>query len=514
MDNRDGLFQPESVNEQIEQLLFSQDPVQQRSIPGARTVAELQDVYRENASILENAWTRIADHTTPQQGTGTPVQITGYQETPRRQKRTHAAGTPLSLPQSRPRHRRRVLELSLVAAVILTTIIGWGFFLQSFYRTPYEGRPLASTPLLTPISTPDPHRGRPSCSVHLPTLLITNIDWSTPGKIAAGSWQPNVTIFDGATCQHVVTYPLFASGMVQASVAWSPDGQFLAASRSEVEILDGSTGKLLTTYHPWLSTATQAANSLATPLTTVGNTISAPLAGESGPGPGSTLTVISSSWSPDGKYIASAVLDPDMTFSVQIWDTSTGQHLRTISPSHYTGNVNLPVTWSPDGRYLAIAGTDSATLSIWNTSTWQIVSAFPYHARLGWIAWSPDSQAVAVSSYANSNGRAGVRIWSRVTNRVTLAFLLQQQSSGIITWSPDGRYITTEDKDIHLWDARTGHLVFIYQYNAPADSAVDTIRWLAWSPTRTMFAGLVLERKKNSTDENQDQSVISIWNVN
>lgn len=119
-----------------------------------------------------------------------------------------------------------------------------------------------------------------------------------------------------------------------------------------------------------------------------------------------------------------------------------------------------------------------------------------------------------MSLYANNRE---VRVWNRLTNQVTLTFLLQQQSSGTITWSPDGRYITTEDKDIRLWDTRTGHLVSIYQYNnAPANYAVDTIRSFAWSPTSTMFAGLVLEKKKGSTDpgDGLDQSVIGIWNVN
>ncbi|HET8843610.1 MAG TPA: PQQ-binding-like beta-propeller repeat protein, partial [Ktedonobacteraceae bacterium] len=59
-DNRNDLFQPENIDEQIEQLTHIQDQQQLNMTPGAPTISELQRIYKENEEILENAWERIA----------------------------------------------------------------------------------------------------------------------------------------------------------------------------------------------------------------------------------------------------------------------------------------------------------------------------------------------------------------------------------------------------------------------------------------------------------------------
>lgn len=60
MDNCDDLFHPESVNEQVEQLLRTQDAQQGDIPPGAATLAALQRIYQEDEALLERAWARIA----------------------------------------------------------------------------------------------------------------------------------------------------------------------------------------------------------------------------------------------------------------------------------------------------------------------------------------------------------------------------------------------------------------------------------------------------------------------
>lgn len=148
MENQEEMFQAAIIDEQIEELLLIQCSSQSAPMPGARIVAELQDIAQENASILENTWMRIANHFAATQNSSKEfVQIAPYQKDISMYKQKLPTERPLpkadtqNVPHPKPSHTsqfrkrlRRVIEMSLIAAVVLMTIFGWGFFSQAFHQ--------------------------------------------------------------------------------------------------------------------------------------------------------------------------------------------------------------------------------------------------------------------------------------------------------------------------------------------------------------------------------------------
>jgi len=198
----------------------------------------------------------------------------------------------------------------------------------------------------------------------------SNIDFSPDGTRLAAAYGLSVRLWDLGNGEEID----YISG-TGGEVAWCPDGPRVAITsngtgpvriwdadaRREVQVLDGAKD----------------------PVTTV-------------------------AWSPDGKRLAAAGVDPN----IRVWDVSTGQELLRL-PGHQ-GRV-MKVAWSPDGKRLGSVGLDG-TIRVWGAApraAW-LPSKAEAHNNLAWfLAADPGrrpydpARAVALATQAVAEGGAG-----------------------------------------------------------------------------------------------------------
>lgn len=218
------------------------------------------------------------------------------------------------------------------------------------------------------------------------------------------------------------SFHFFADDAPVTSVAWSPNGQFLASGggdehEGEVVVRETKT---------WTET-------MRLPHTKI---------------------VWSVGWSPDGRYLAtgSGIQDGE----VVVWDVTAQTPAARLN---HAGPVT-DIAWSPDGKRLATRSGDArrGAVTVWETGDWRELPPPAGAAIATCVAWSPDGRYLVAGDWDERLERGEVLVWEFQKKPTPLRL----DHDGIvrrIVWSPDGKHLAvwggeTDSATATVWEVK------------------------------------------------------------
>lgn len=248
----------------------------------------------------------------------------------------------------------------------------------------------------------------------------------TPPASKTSQSASTLRILDVSTGRQLQALPNAPSGLmgmitanaapIGSTLGFSPDGRIVASAtgiNSPITLRDVSTGQELRSLKSGLSTL-----------------------------------VYSMAWSSDGKRLASAHsgfkqgFNPanngdtfsfdDMTFSIKIWDTQTGQELNALAGHH---NIVHGLAFSRDGRMLASGGFDN-TIKLWDVSSGrELRTLIGHNGSIVALDFSGDGRFVVSGS---DDGSA--RLWNTQTGEPLATLVSLNKGDDWLVVTPDGLF--------------------------------------------------------------------------
>ncbi len=201
-----------------------------------------------------------------------------------------------------------------------------------------------------------------------------------------------------------------------------------------------------------------------------------------------TKTIWAVSWSPNGKYIASASDDG----TSHVWSATTHERLLSyrsqIQPAQ-SDDAAYSIAWTPDSSRFAVGFADGTAQLVDLTSHKQIGffdsgTGGDLHGILYAVSLSPNGRYLALGGFFSDD----IQIFDVVTQSKIRSLTGHTDSIWSLSWSHNGRYIASGSADAtaRVWDWNSGKTLLIF------DKQGDTVRSVSWSPddSRIVSGGL------------------------
>ena len=173
-----------------------------------------------------------------------------------------------------------------------------------------------------------------------------------------------------------------------------------------------------------------------------------------------TGDVYSASFSPDNQTLATGC----WSGAVQLWNWNSGKEAKVIQPaisSSPSATLETFVLFSPDGKLLATSCWQDDTVKLWDTSTGQQIRSIiggktTFMGQLGnaisgvdAVAFSPDNKKIVTAS------TSAMKLWDLSTGQILHTFHGEsgRLSSHDVGFSPDGKLLAAASRGaiVDLW---------------------------------------------------------------
>ncbi|XP_014778753.1 notchless protein homolog 1 [Octopus bimaculoides] len=168
---------------------------------------------------------------------------------------------------------------------------------------------------------------------------------------------------------------------------------------------------------------------------------------------GHAEAVLSVSFSPDGRYLASGSGDT----TVRFWDVNT-------ETPQFVGKVHkhwiLCIAWSPNGQKLA-SGCKKSQVVIWDPATGKQIgrSLLGHKQWITCLAWKPLHLDPESLYLASSSKDSSVRIWNTVLSQCCITLNGHLQCVTCIKWGGENLlFSSSQDRTIKVWNPEDGSL--------------------------------------------------------
>jgi WD40 repeat protein/serine/threonine protein kinase/Leucine-rich repeat (LRR) protein/class 3 adenylate cyclase len=171
---------------------------------------------------------------------------------------------------------------------------------------------------------------------------------------------------------------------------------------------------------------------------------------------GCTDDVFCGVFSPNGHWFAAAGDDR----MVRIWDTESGDYLRTLSGPL---SAVMALRFSRDSKWL-VSGEKDGQTHVWDTSNWNETSCWnAVDVEVTALDWSADGKVLAIGHLSPT-----IPFWDPFSKSFLSELSGHTGKIRGLAFSPDGLYLASGSEDFTaiLWDYETGKRIVDYQGHA------------------------------------------------